>query len=169
MAVGRTSTRWIRFAITDEDGVPREIPIDSLSPVGMTYDETDTTAWQDAVKNYLTNHPDCSIDITGPFDSSPAVANAISGDPPALSGSFTVLKTANTADWHDFPMGLWIAFGQRGYWIHNDPTFGIDHPGLTSGYVCTKFQIEGEKYSARFTPFPGTIPIWDHEELVDWA
>jgi hypothetical protein len=169
LATGRTSTKWIRFAVTDKDGDPREIPIDSLSPVGFSYDETELTAWQDAVKGYLTNHPDCSIDITGPFDSTAEVALAIAGDPPALTGSFTVLQYVNTAAWTDFPMGLWIAFGIRDYWDAGDPAFGVDHPGLTNGYVCTKFQIEGEKYSARFTPFPGSTPEWDDEILADWA
>ena len=169
MAVGRTSTKWIRFAITDKDGDPREIPIDSLSPVGFIYDETELTAWQDQVKGYLTNHPDCSIDITGPFDNTAETGVAASGDVPTLTGSYTVLLYVNTAAWTDFPMGLWIAFGIRGYWIHNDPVFGVIAPSATSGYVCTKFQIEGEKYSARFTPFPGTIPAWDHAELAAWA
>jgi hypothetical protein len=170
LATGRTTTKWIRFGITDKDGVAREIPIDSISPVGFNYDESDVTAWQDAVKGYLSEHPDAPIDITGPFDNSAAVALAASGLAPTLSGSHTVLQYVNTAAWTDFPMGLWVAFGIRGYWTAaTDPAFGVDTPGLTSGYVCTKYQVDGNKYSARFVPYPGTIPAWDTAILIDWA
>jgi len=167
MATGRTTTKWIRFAVTDKDGDPREIPIDSISPVGFTYDETELTAWQDAVKSYLTNHPDAPIDITGPFDSTAEAALAATGLAPTLSGSHTVLSVIDSVD-HN-PRGLWVAFGIRGYWAAGDPAFGVDHPTATNGYVCTKYQVEGEKYSARFVPFPGSTPEWDDEILVAYA
>ncbi len=170
MATGRTVTKWTRFAITDKDGDPREIPVDSIGPVGFTYDEVDLTAYQDAVKGYLANHPDCAIDITGPFDDTAEVALAASGLAPTLTGSHTVLNYVNTAAWTDFPMGLWIGFGVRGYWTAAvDPAFGVAAPSLTSGYVCTKYVVEGEKYSARFVPFPGTVPAWGTAILVAWA
>ena len=167
MATGRTVTKWIRFGVTDSAGTAREIPVDSISPVGFVYDEVELTAWQDAVKGYLSNHPDCAIDITGPFDNSAAVALAASGLAPALSGSHTVLY-----DLPDLatPIGLWIAFGIRGYWTAAaDPAFGVDSPGVTNGYVCTKYQVEGEKYSARFVPYPGSTPAWDTAILIDYA
>ena len=159
MATGRTVTKWVRFAVDDSAGTPREIPIDSLSPVGFVYDEVDLTAWQDAVKGYLANHPDAPIDITGPLDTSDAVGLAASGAAPALSGSYTVLVPI-TATGFTTPLGLWIGFGIRGYWTTGDPAFGIVAPSATSGYICTKFTIEGEKYSASFKPFPGSVPAW---------
>jgi hypothetical protein len=171
MATGRTVTKWIRFGITDKDGTAREIPVDSISPVGFAYDEVELTAWQDAVKGYLANHPDAPIDITGPFDDTAAAALAASTLAPTLSGSHTVLQYVNTAAYAaKMPMGLWIAFGVRGYWTAaTDPAFGVVAPSVTSGYVCTKYQVEGEKYSASFKPYPGTVPAWGTAILVNWA
>lgn len=159
MATGRTVTKWTRFAIDDSGGTPREIPIDSLSPVGFVYDEVDGTAWQDQVKGYLAGHPDAPIDITGPLDNSAAVGLAASAAAPTVSGSSTVLIPIS-APTFTTPLGLWIGWGIRGYWATGDPAFGIVAPSATSGYVCTKFTIEGEKYSASFKPYPGSVPAF---------
>lgn len=157
MATGRTVTKWTRFGVDDSGGTPREIPVDSISAVGFVYDETDLTAYQDQVKGYLSNHPDAPIEITGPLDNAVVAALAGSGAAPTLSGSHTVLSAivgGNT------PLGLWVGFGIRGYWTTGDPAFGVVAPSATSGYLCTKYQVEGEKYSARFVPYPGTVPAW---------
>lgn len=159
MATGRTVTKWTRFAIDDSAGTPREIPVDSIGAVGFVYDETDLTAYQDQVKGYLAAHPDAPIEITGPFDNTAAAALAASGAAPTLSGSHTVLAPL-TAPTFTTPLGLAVMFGIRGYWATGDPVFGVVAPSASSGYVCTKYQVEGEKYSARFTPFPGTVPAW---------
>ena len=131
----------------------------SVSPVGFTYDETDLTAYQDAVKGYLAAHPDAPIDITGPFDNSAAVAASGSGVAPALSGSHTVLAPIS-APTFTTPLGLCVCWGIRGYWASGDPVFGVVSPSATSGYVCTQYQVDGEQYSARFVPYPGTTPAW---------
>jgi hypothetical protein len=169
--VGRTATKWIRFAISDNVGAPREIPIDSIGPVGFIYDEAELTGWQDAVKGYLTNHPDCAIDITGPFDTTAAAVLAASTVAPALSGSHTILAPlAHPTTGTTLPRGLWIAFGIRHYWTAaEDPAFGVASPSATSGYVLTKYVVEGDKYSARFVPFPGTIPAWGTAILIAYA
>ena len=159
MATGRTVLRWVRFAVDDSAGTPREIPIDSLSPVGFVYGESEQTAWQDAVKGYLSDHPDAPIDIGGPVENTAAVGLAASGAAPALSGSTTVLIPISALTFTT-PLGLWVGFGIRGYWTTGDPAFGIVAPSATQGYVCMKFQIEGVKYSARFVPYPGAVPAW---------
>ena len=167
MATGRTVTKWMRFGVSNSAGNPREIPVDSISPVGFTYDEVDLTAYQDAVKGYLSNHPDAPIDITGPFSNlADAAAFAASGAAPVLSGSHTILYPLTAVT---LPRGVWIAWGIRGYWATNDPVFGVVAPSATSGYVCTKYQVEGEKYSARFVPFPGTVPAWGSTILLAYA
>jgi len=159
MATGRTVTKWTRFLVDDSAGTPREIPVDSISPVGFVYDETDLTAYQDQVKGYLAGHPDAPIDITGPFDTTAAVGAAASAAAPALSGSHTVLVPI-TAPTFTTPLGLAVMFGIRTWWTTGDPVFGVVAPSATSGYVCTKFTVDGEKYSASFKPFPGTVPAW---------
>ena len=157
MATGRTVTKWMRFCVDDSAGTAREIPVDSISPVGFTYDENDVTAFQDAVKGYLAGHPDAPIDITGPFDNSIAAAVAASGLKPALSGSHTVLYNLAGGS---TPLALFIGWGIRGYWTTGDPAFGVVTASSTEGYLCTKYQVEGEKYSARFVPYPGSTPAW---------
>ena len=159
MATGRTVSRWTRFAVDDSGGTPREVPVDSISPVGFVYDEADLTAYQDAVKGYLAEHPDAPIDITGPVSNLAAGALAASGAAPVLSGSTTVLIPIS-APTFTTPLGLWIGFGIRGYWTTGDPAFGVVAPSATSGYVCTGFTIDGNKYSASFKPFAGTTPAW---------
>lgn len=159
MATGRTSTKWIRFLVYDENSNTREIPINSLSPVGFVFDETDTTAYQDQVKNYLAAHPDAAIDITGPLDNKIVAAIANSGEAPVLSGSHTVLAPIS-APTFTTPLLLAVLFGIRGYWADGDPVFGIISPGDVEGYVCTKYQPEGETYSASFKPAPGAHPAW---------
>ena len=159
MATGRTVTKWTRFGVDDSAGTPREIPVDSISPVGFQYDEADETAYQDQVKGYLAGHPDAAIDVTGPFSNLAASALAASGAVPVLSGSHTVLNPIS-APTFTTPLGLWIGFGIRGWWTAGDPAFGVVAPSATSGYVCTKYTVEGDKYSARFVPYPGTVPAW---------
>ena len=159
MATGRTVTKWTRFAVDDSSGTPREIAVDSISPVGFVYDETELTGYQDQVKGYLSGHPDAPIDVTGPFSNLAAGALAASAAVPVLSGCHTVLAPIS-APTFTTPLGLFIGFGIRTWWTTGDSAFGIVSPSATSGYVCTKYQVEGEKYSARFVPYPGTIPAW---------
>jgi len=149
----------MRFIVDDSAGTPREIPVDSVAPVGFVYDETDLTAFQDAVKGYLSAHPDAVIEVTGPLSNDSAASIAASAAAPVLSGSYTVLGPIS-APTFTTPLGLFVGWGFDGYWTTGDPAFGIVSPSATSGYICTKFQVEGEKYSARFVPFPGTTPAW---------
>jgi len=160
MATGRTVDKWTRFAVDDADGDPREIPVDTISPVGFTYDATDLTALQDQVKGYLAAHPDAPIDITGPFSTTAEVGLAGSGAAPTLTGSHTVLALISAPTFTK-PLGLWIGFGVQGYWTAaTDPAFGVVAPTTASGYVCTQYTVTGGKYAARFVPFAGTVPAW---------
>jgi hypothetical protein len=159
MATGRTVSRWIRGMIDDSTGTPRDIPIDTLSPVGFSYDTTELTAYEDQVKGFLANHPDASIDFGGPLDNSAAQAAAASGAAPALSGSHTVLKPISLPTFTT-PLGFVVGFGVRGVYANGDPAFGIAAPTATNGYVLTKYQIEGDKYAASVKPFPSSTPTW---------
>jgi hypothetical protein len=156
---GRTVTRWLNVVIDDSGGTPRDIPVDTLSPVGFVYDEVDLTAFQDQVKGYLANHPEAEIEFGGPWDSSPVTTAAASGAAPALSGSHTVLAPLSAPAFAT-PLGFCVKFGVRHYWETGEPVFGIVSPSANQGYVLTKYQVEGEKYSARVKPFPGAVPGW---------
>lgn len=157
--MSRTVTKWMRFLVDDSGGTPREIPVDSVGATGFVYDEVDLTAYQDAVKGYLANHPEAAIEITGPLSNDAAAAAAASAAAPVLSGSHTILAPLS-APTFTTPLGLCVAWGFDGFWATGDPVFGVVAPSATSGYSLVKFQVEGEKFSASFKPFPGTTPAW---------
>lgn len=159
MATGRTVSRWTRFLMDDSSGTPREIEYDTISGVGFAFAPVDLTAMQDAVRGYLTAHPDSAIEISGPFSNLAVAAAAASAAAPVLSGSQTVLKAVTTPTFVT-PLGLAIMYGIRGYWATGDPVFGVVAPSATEGYLCYGFTVDGEKYKASFKPIPGCTPAW---------
>ena len=148
---GRTVTKWTDFQIDDSSWTLRSIPVDSINGVGLVYDEVELTAFQDAIKGALHGHPDSVITITGPFDNSVAAAAG------TLSGSHTVLSAINGVG---TPLTLNIEVGIRHAWEAGEPAFGITS-SATSGYLCFDYQLQGEKYSAKFRMYPAsTAPAW---------
>ena len=145
---GRTVTKWVNFQVDDSAGTLRTIPINNISVVGLVYDESDTTAWQDAVKNALPNFPDAPIEIQGPFDSTAAAAAG------TLSGSHTVLYNLAGAM---TPLTLDVQFGVRHTWESGEPQFGITSSSA-NGYICTSYTVDPNNmtYSARFVVYPGS-------------
>ena len=145
---GRTVSKWVLFYIGDSgNGTLRSIAINSLSACGVTYDETDLTAWMDAVKGMLPNMPSAPIDISGPWDST------------ASTGSHTVLSAINGAL---TPLTLDVRIGVRHAWETGEPQFGITATA-TAGYLCTKYDVDwnSSTYTAHFDLFPGsTLPAW---------
>ena len=158
MATGRTVSRWARFVVDDSSGTLREVPINSLSVVGFTYEEMDVTAFQDAVKGALSNQPDCPIEISGPFDNSVAAAAAGSGATPTLSGSHTVLAPIAGLG---VPLSLGVYFGIRAVWATGDPVFGLSS-SASVGYLCTSYTVDTSSmtYTAKFVVYPGSTPAW---------
>lgn len=149
---GRTTFKWIGFLLHDGTAL-RNIPINSLTAVGVTYDEVDLTAFQDAVRGRLPSMPDAPIEISGPFDTS-VVAAA-----PSLSGSHTVLSALNGAT---TPRSLDIQFGVRHTWEAGEPQFGLTST-TTSGYIVTNYTVNPQDgtYSARLVLAPGSaLPAW---------
>jgi len=151
-ATGRTTFRHIVFNLHDGTAL-RNIPINSLTAVGVTYDEADVTAFQDAVRGRLPSMPDAPIEISGPFDTSAA------GTTPALSGSHTVLSALNGVM---TPRSLDIRLGIRAAAESDSPQFGITS-SATSGYIVTSYIVNPQEgtYSARLVLFPGSaLPAW---------
>jgi hypothetical protein len=156
---GRTVKRWTRFLVDDSAGTLREIPVNSINGVGLEYPEADVTAFQDAVRGVLPDTPDCTIAITGPFDTTAAAAAAASGAAPVLSGSHTVLSAIAGGV---TPLTLGIYFGVRHYWEIGEPVFGITS-GAGVGFLCTSYIVNPDdgSYSATFKVYPGsTAPAW---------
>lgn len=156
---GRTTYKWIRFIVDDSGSTLREVPINKISVVGLTYEEQDLTAYQDAVKGALPGWPDAPIEIDGPLDISAAVAAGGSGNAPALSGSHTVIAPLAGLT---TPLTLDVQFGMRQYWTTGEPQFGIT-ASATAGYICTTYTVDpaSMSYHAKFVLYPGsTAPAW---------
>ena len=149
---GRTVSKFVDFRIDDSAGTLRSIPVDSINGVGLTYDEVEVTAFQDAIKNALPGHPDVVISISGPFDTSAAAAAG------TLSGSHTVLSAINGAM---VPLTLDVQVGIRHAWESGEPQFGITS-SATSGFLCYDYTVDmsTKKYSAKFRVFGSVAPAW---------
>jgi hypothetical protein len=145
---GRTVNKFLGIVLGDAgNGTLRNIPISGLSAVGVTYDETDLTAFQDAVKGTLPNMPDAPIDVHGPWSSSPLAGVG------TLSGSHTVLAPLLNGY---TPLTLDIQFGVRHAWETGEPQFGITATA-TSGYLLKKYVVNDDMtYDAEFRLFPGS-------------
>lgn len=162
MATGRTVGRFTKMQIEDTGGVLRDIPISSYGNVGITYDETDVSSLQEAVKAMLAAQGNFSLSITGPFDNTAAQAASTTGLVAALSGSHTVLEPLNGGL---TPRAFGIYFGIQGYWANGDPVFGADN-----SCIVTDYQVDpaAGTYSAKLA-FPGssgaTAPDWGTAQI----
>ena len=132
MAVGRTVGKFCKFQIADSASTMRDIPVTSVGSVGLTYQEVDVTALQDAITNVFSGQGTFSTTITGPFDTTVAVAASGTGARPALSGSHTVLQPLNGGV---VAKGFGIYLGIQGDWATNDPVFGAAKSVLVTGYT----------------------------------
>lgn len=143
---GRTVSKWVAFKIDDSGGTLRSIAVDSINGVGLTYDESEVTAFFDAVKNVLPNHPDVQITITGPFDNT------------ASTGSHTVLSGVNGGN---TPLSMDIQIGMRQAWEAGEPQFGITSSS-TSGMLVTNYTVDMTtmKYTANIRVMGPTAPAW---------
>lgn len=142
---GRTVSRWVAFLFSDGSQM-RELPVDTINGVGLTYDEVELTAFMDAIKGALPNTPDCQIDISGPFDTTANSAHAVLS---ADVGGVT-------------PRSLDVQVGIRHDWESGEPQFGIT-ASATSGFICTSYiaDVNTGKYTAKFRLFPGSsAPAW---------
>lgn len=159
MATGRTVGKFSNVWLEDSGGTMRNIPVSTVGGVGITYDEVDVSALQDAFKSALPGHGNVSVTISGPLDNTAATAAAASGAAPALSGSHTVLAALNGGQ---TPRAFGIGFGIRGYYTNGDPLFGANGATSTAGVTVTDYQADpaGMTYSARLTLYPGTSPSW---------
>lgn len=149
---GRTVSRYTDFRVDDSGGTVRSIPVDSINGVGLSFEEKDVTAFQDAIKNALLGQPSCTISISGPFDNSAVAAAG------TLSGSHTVL---NAIAGLMVPLTLDVQVGMRHAWEAGEPQFGITS-SATVGFICSEYvpDINEGKYSAKFVVMGGTAPAW---------
>jgi hypothetical protein len=156
---GRTVAKWFKFQVDDSAGTLRDIPVNSINGVGLTFEEIDLTAFQDAVKGALAGQPDFVLTVGGPFDNLAAQAASGSAAAAALSGSHTVLNAINGAS---TPLTFGCYFGVRHYWETGEPAFGITSTA-TNGAICFEYTVDPANmtYSAKFRMAPGSAaPAW---------
>ena len=157
---GRTVGKFGKFQIADSGATIRDIPVTSINGVGLTYDEVDVSAIQDAVRGYLNGQADFSLEISGPFDTSAVQAASGSGSAAALSGSHTVLNDLP----NDLtPLAFGIYFGIRQYWNTGEPVFGLSDDTSGNGILCMSYNVNPADmtYTAMFRLYPGsTAPSW---------
>ncbi len=157
--IGRTVSKFTNFVVDDSSGTIRDIPINTLSVVGVAYESQDLTAFQDAVMGALPGMPSAPIDISGPFDTTAVVSASGTGTVPALSGSHTVLSAVNGLL---VPLTVDIQIGVRQTWETGEPQFGITS-SATSGYLLMTYSVDLSTmiYTAHFELFPGSsLPAW---------
>lgn len=159
MATGRTVGKFSKFVIEDNGGTLRDIPVSSINGVGITYDEVDVTALQDALKSALAGHGSVNVSISGPFDNTAAAAASTSGNAASLSGSHTILSALNGVQ---TPRAWGVFIGIRGYWATGDPCFGQNGATSTTGVTVTDYVVDpgAMTYSAKLAIFPGSAPAW---------
>jgi hypothetical protein len=157
---GRTVSKWFNFVVDDSAGVIRDIPVYTVSIVGVVYEEQDLTALADQVRGAMANMPDCPIEITGPMSTKSAVPASGSGVAAAYSGSQTVLEPISKTV---ITLTLDCQFGIQRVWTTNDPQFGISMTTGTIGYNCTSYVVDPATmiYTCKFAVWPGsTLPAW---------
>lgn len=159
MATGRSVSKFFKFQIEDNGGTLRDIPVSSVGGVGITYDEQDVSALQDAIKSALAGHGNVNISISGPFSNTAATSASGSGAAATLSGSHTVLSALNGVQ---TPRGFGAYFGIRDYWATGDPCFGLSGSASTAGVTVTDYTVDPSNmtYSAKLAVYPGSAPAW---------
>jgi hypothetical protein len=152
---GRTTFMFTRLYIGDTSNVLRMIEINSLSVVGVQYDELDLSAWSDAVKGSLPTWPGVTFEFGGPWSTLAAAAAGYASP----SGSHTVLQPLLGLT---VPRTIDIQFGIRAAWESGAPQFGISR-SATSGVWLKKFDYDPATgmYAAAAAMYPGSeLPAW---------
>ena len=148
---GRTVQHFLKCQIADVNNVMRDIPTDPLATFGLTGEEVDVSAIQDAIKKKLVGQSDFSLTLTGPFDTTAAVTASASGQAAQdhMSGSHTVLQPLAGGL---TPRSLGIYIGVQHDWTTGgtEPVFGGIATVIVTSYTC-----DGAKYSAKLA-YAGT-------------
>ncbi len=159
MATGRTVGKFFKFQIDDSAGTVRDIAVTSVGGVGVSYDQVDLTALNDALKGFMSGHGDVTLAISGPLSTTVAAAASASGAAASYSGSHVVLAPLNGGV---TPLTFGCYVGIQSLWSTGDPAFGITS-SASSGITVFDYIVDpsGVTYSATLKMFPGSaLPAW---------
>jgi hypothetical protein len=158
MATGRTSPKYHKVQIDDSTGTLRDLAVSSINDVGLTNEEFELAAFQDAVKGALAGVPDFVLQFSGPFSNLAVQAASGTGASPALSGSYVL----NNLPGLNIPLAFGVYFGIQAAWSTGDPVFGLS-ASAANGISCFQFTVNPATmiYTAKFRMFPGSaVPAW---------
>jgi hypothetical protein len=144
---GRTVGRYVTVHIDDSSSTLRQIPVSSISGLGLTYEETELTAFQDAIKGVLNSTPDFSCTISGPFDTT------------ANTGSHTVLSGVVGLN---VPLTFDVKLGMRQTYVEGEPQFGVTAT-TANGVLVTAYDVDpgAGTYTAKIRMASGSAaPAW---------
>ena len=154
MTTGRTIGKYMKVAL-DDGSAMRDIPVTTVNGVGITYDEVDVSALQDALKSMLAGQGGIGITIGGPFDNTAAVTASTTGNAAALTGSHTVLSAVNGSN---TALSFGVYIGIQGYWATGDPVFGGANCCIVTDYTVDP---AAGTYTAKIVYKSGTTaPAW---------
>lgn len=142
MATGKTNARWVRFLIDDSGATARDVSasVTNISGVGLSYGETDVTAYSDGVRNFTLGHAESQLDVTGTFNNT------------ATTGAHTVFK--DIAGQQSATVTVTVQIGIRAAPTTGDPEFEGE-------YYCSSYLVNGDgTWTARVVPGSGTAPAW---------
>lgn len=157
MTTGRTVGKYFKMQIEDVGGTLRDLPVRTIGEVGITNDEVDLAALQDAVKGFMSGQGNLDLPFGGPFSNQAAVTASASGEASGahLSGSHTVLQPLNGGN---TPRAFGIYIGIQADWATGDPVFGADNSAIVTDY---KVNMETGMYSAKLRHVAGgAAPDW---------
>ncbi len=155
---GRTQGKYIKVQIGDVGDVIRDIPVATISGVGITADTVDLTALQDALEGALPGQGKVEIPITGPYDTANAQAASTTTQAPALSGSHTILSVAGMNN-GSVPRSFGVYIGIRHNWEAGEPVFGITKSAANGCLVRDYTFSDDGIYSATIYVYAGSA-IW---------
>jgi hypothetical protein len=147
MATGKTNSKHIRVYVDDSGGSARDISasVGDVTGTGLSYNETDVTAFSDGVVNFTLGHPTSEITITGPVNNT-----ATTGAHIVFAGIQGKEVDAGSA---------WTATVTVQIGIKAAPASG--DPEFEGEYICAEYVINGDgTYSARMVPGSSVAPAW---------
>ena len=106
---GRTVSHYTKVYIDDSGGTLREIAVNSIGDIGLTYEEKDLTAWMDAIKGVLLDKPSFETTISGPL----------------VTGTNLTHSTLSGVNGLNTPLAFDVRLGMRQAWEAGEPQFGI--------------------------------------------
>ena len=161
---GRTQGKFLKVQMDDVNGALRDIPVSTISGVGITADFVDLSALQDALQGGLPGQGTVEIPITGPFSTKAAVTASITTEAPALTGSHTVLSALNNKS---TPLSFGVYIGMRTHWEAGAPVFGVSYTAANGVLVRDYTVIDDGMYSATIYVYPGSATLaWGTTQLT---